>query len=315
MESEKLKVLWVARGNGRGAFKAVVKNQFDSLAGIDKIQFFSLALEGKGIGLYLKNFFRIRSAVKKNQIDIIHAHYSFTAFICALTFSAPIVVSLMGSDVIASKWRRRIIVLFSRLFWKKVIVKTEQMKILIGIEEAEVLPNGVDMEFYCPLDSDKAKERLGWSHLNFHIVFPSDKFRLEKNFKLLSEAVSFLSRPMVEVHEMKGMDKSEVRDFYAAADVVVMTSLREGSPNAIKEALSMNKCVISTPVGDVEELIQGVQGAWIVPFDHEELAECISIVMTMTNPKSDGRKAMVRLSAPKIATRLETIYSLSLSKG
>jgi glycosyltransferase involved in cell wall biosynthesis len=308
MESEKLKVLWVARGNGSGAFKAVVKNQFDSLGELKGIAFFSLVLEGNGIALYLKNFFRIRTTVKRNKIDIIHAHYSFTAFICALTFSAPVVVSLMGSDVIANKWRRRIIVLFSRLLWKRVIVKTEQMKTMIGLEGAEVLPNGVDMTFYAPLDSISAKEKLGWSPQKFHIVFPSDSSRKEKNFQMLAHAVSILDEPLLEVHEMKGLDKSQVREYYAAADVVVMTSLREGSPNAIKEALSMDKCVISTNVGDVKDLIHGVEGAWMVSFDSAELAARISSVIKLKDPKSNGRKAMERLSSPRVASRLETIY-------
>jgi glycosyltransferase involved in cell wall biosynthesis len=308
MESKKLRVLWVARGNGNGAFKAVVKNQFDSLGELKGIAFFSLVLEGNGVALYLKNFSRIRTTVKRNEIDIIHAHYSFTAFICALTFSAPVVVSLMGSDVIANKWRRRIIVLFSRLLWKKVIVKTEQMKIMIGLEEAEVLPNGVDMTFYTPLDSKMTKEKLGWLPQKFHIVFPSDSSRKEKNFQLLNHAVSIVNQPLLEVHEMKGLDKSQVREYYAAADVVVMTSLREGSPNAIKEALSMDKCVISTNVGDVKDLIDGVEGAWVVSFDSTELAARISSVIALKDPKSNGRKAMERLSSPRVASRLEAIY-------
>ena len=308
MESKGLNVLWIARGNGSGAFKPVVKNQFDSLSDFGAIQFFTFVLEGKGWGLYVKNFFKIRKLVKANSIDIIHAHYSFTGFLCALTFSAPVVVSLMGSDVIASKWRRVLIIAFARLFWRRVIVKTDQMKQLIGIDEAETLPNGVDMDFYCPQDLTKSKEKLGWSSREYHIVFPSDSTRKEKNFQLLKEAIQLLNDDRIHVHEMKGLGKGEVRDYYAAADLVVMTSTREGSPNAIKEALSMNKCIISTRVGDVVGLLQGVQGAWLVAFDANELATRIDYAKSHQIFLSNGRLAIERLSAPKVAEQLKALY-------
>jgi teichuronic acid biosynthesis glycosyltransferase TuaC len=308
MESKGLSVLWVARGNGKGDFKPVVGNQLESLKNLQRVSLHALVLDGNGIFAYLKSFFQIRSAVKRNHIDIIHAHYSLTAFVCALTFSAPVVVSLMGSDVIANSWRRRIIVLFSRLFWRKVIVKTEQMKQLIGIEEALVIPNGVDMDFFFPLDSEEFKRKLSWDYSKYHIVFPSNRLRSEKNFQLLADAILLLNRTDIEVHEMKGLTKEEVRQYYAASDLVVMTSLREGSPNAIKEALSMNKCVISTSVGDVVELTSGVDGAWIVSFDPKDLAECIHHVFVRGVLQSNGRLAIERLSSTKVASTLEDVY-------
>lgn len=308
MGTKRLNVLWVARGNGYGDFKPVVGNQLESLKNLQGVSLHALVLDGNGILAYLKSFFRIRSAVKRNQIDIIHAHYSLTAFVCALTFSAPVVVSLMGSDVIANSWRRRIIVLFSRLFWRKVIVKTEQMKQLIGIEEALVIPNGVDMDFFSPVESKEVKRKLNWDTGKYHIVFPSNRSRSEKNFQLLADAIVLLNRADIEVHEMKGLNKDEVRQYYAASDLVVMTSFREGSPNAIKEALSMNKCVISTAVGDVEELTSGVDGAWIISFDPKELAECIDQLLGSTSRHSKGRIAMERLSSTKVAIRLEDVY-------
>ncbi len=314
MESKKLKVLWVARGNGKGSFKPVVGNQFNSLTSLSEISLFSLVLEGKGLQLYIRSFFEIRSAVKRNRIDLIHAHYSFTAFVCALTFSAPVVVSLMGSDVIASKWRRLLIVLFARLFWKKVIVKTEQMKQLIGIEEALIIPNGVDLDFFTPQDSVAAKNELKWSHQKFHVVFTSDSRRKEKNFQLLVDAMNLMDSSDMIVHEMSELSKEEVRNYYAAADLVVMTSLREGSPNAIKEALSMNKCIVSTPVGDVKELFDGVEGVWLVSYQALDLAHRIDEVKRMHGRESTGRKAMNRLSSQRIAATIEALYYSASSR-
>jgi len=43
-----------------------------------------------------------------------------------------------------------------------------------------------------------------------------------------------------------------------AADVLLMTSRREGSPNTIKEALACNLPVVATDVGDVSERVRGL---------------------------------------------------------
>ncbi len=112
---------------------------------------------------------------------------------------------------------------------------------------------------------------------------------------------------------MKGLSKGEVRDYFAAADLVVMTSTREGSPNAIKEALSMNKCIISTRVGDVEGLIQGVQGTWLVAFVANELATRIDYARAHHFSSSNGRLAIERLSAPKVAEQLKFLYFFILT--
>lgn len=310
MEAKKLRVLWVGRGDGHYNFKAVVRNQFDSLKSVEGIELFALPLEGKGPWLYVKNFFTIRQIVKKHGIQIIHAHYSFTAILCALTFTVPVVASLMGSDVIAKKSRRYWIVLFAKYFWKAVIVKSDEMKGNIGIEWAKVIPNGVDLNFFKPEDRVQAQLELGWDISRYHIVFPADPSRKEKNYNLLHSAVESLNDPIIEIHTMTQLTKSEVRRHYAAANLVTMTSLREGSPNAIKEALAMNKMILCTPVGDVDKLFEGVDGVQIVPFSLDRWVEALSKVMRNSTDCNSGRLKMHDLSAEKIANQIATLYFL-----
>jgi hypothetical protein len=45
-----------------------------------------------------------------------------------------------------------------------------------------------------------------------------------------------------------------------ASDVLLLTSLHEGSPNVVKEALACNLPVVSVPVGDIPERIGRVPG-------------------------------------------------------
>src|SRR5207249_1162682 len=69
-----------------------------------------------------------------------------------------------------------------------------------------------------------------------------------------------------------GKSQATLPDFYRAADLLLLTSANEGSPNVVKEALACNLPVISTRVGNVEELLEGLQNCHVCRDDPESLA-------------------------------------------
>ena len=54
-----------------------------------------------------------------------------------------------------------------------------------------------------------------------------------------------------EIHYLRGQPNSDVPIWINASDVLLMTSLHEGSPTIVKEALACNLPVVSVDVGDV----------------------------------------------------------------
>ena len=70
---------------------------------------------------------------------------------------------------------------------------------------------------------------------------------------------------------------SDMENFYASCDVVVLTSGQhsiEGSPNALLEAMSMGRPVVATAVGGVPEIIDhGVEGFLIEDGDGERFSD------------------------------------------
>jgi teichuronic acid biosynthesis glycosyltransferase TuaC len=52
-----------------------------------------------------------------------------------------------------------------------------------------------------------------------------------------------------------------------ASDALLLTSLHEGSPNVVKEALAVNLPVVSTNVGDVPDRIRGIPGSTLLECD------------------------------------------------
>jgi glycosyltransferase involved in cell wall biosynthesis len=69
----------------------------------------------------------------------------------------------------------------------------------------------------------------------------------------------------------------EVRPFYAAADVVAISSVTEGSPNVLLEAMAARVPVVATTVGGIPEIVRHEESALLVrPGDPEGLASALA---------------------------------------
>jgi glycosyltransferase involved in cell wall biosynthesis len=67
---------------------------------------------------------------------------------------------------------------------------------------------------------------------------------------------------------------SNVALYYSLADIFVLPSHSEGSPNALLEAMSAGLPVVATSVGGVPEIVQsGVTGLLVPPRDREAMAD------------------------------------------
>jgi glycosyltransferase involved in cell wall biosynthesis len=77
---------------------------------------------------------------------------------------------------------------------------------------------------------------------------------------------------------------SDVRPFYAMADLMVLPSLSEGSPNVLLEAMAARVPVVSTRVGGVPEIATHQETAWLVnPHDPQALAEAMALLLREAN--------------------------------
>ena len=186
-----MKVLFVSSGNSKVGISPIITNQGKSLEneGLDLTYF---KIKGKGIKGYLKNIKPLRVLLKGSDFDIVHAHYSMSAFVASLSGARPLIVSLMGSDVKSDKLFKVFIHLFNKLFWNKTIVKSEDMKLSLGIKETEVISNGVDLDMFKPLNQLECKKKLGWDFEKKQILFAANPNRHEKNYPLAKKAFSTL---------------------------------------------------------------------------------------------------------------------------
>lgn len=302
-----MRILFVSSGNK--GISPIVQNQGDSLVHQDIIVKY-FPIKGKGALGYLSNVSRLKKYLHNNKFDVVHAHYSLTAFVVSIAKASPLVVSLMGSDVKTGWIYRLIIKIFSFIFsWKTIIVKSDDMKKSLKIDRAIVIPNGVDLLRFKELDKDECQKKLGWDKNKHHILFPANIVRSEKNYKLLEDAYSELKNENIGVHWFNKVPNEETPFWYNAADVVVMTSLWEGSPNAIKEAMACNCPIVSTDVGNVRWLFGDTRGCFFTEYSPSDCAEKIRMALAFKG-KTQGRQRIIDLglSNDLVAKRLIEIY-------
>lgn len=304
-----MKILFIRSGNHSISPISTLQGKSLEQAGV---QVFYFDIIGKGIKGYLKNLYRLRRVVQPLKVDLIHAHYSFSGFLATLAFSGrPVITSLMGSDIKSDNKFRFLVFLFSRFFWKKTIVKSADMYRDLGIKSAEIIPNGVDLSQFYEIDKFVARKILNLPSEEIIVLFAADPNRPEKNFELAQEAIR-LAGSRIKTMYLKGVQPEQVKYYYNAADVVLLTSLWEGSPNVIKESMACNRPIVATRVGDIEWLWGNEKGHFLTSYDIIETSRNINnaISYSLKKYKTDGRNRLIHLELDSvtIAKHLINIY-------
>ena len=265
-----MKVIFVASGNKTvGKVSSFVQSQYDSLveAGLDMILF---PVVGHGAIAHLRAAIELRRMIRKEKPDVVHAHYSVCGHVAAmarvlLQRKPKLVVSILGSFPTHSrKWR--LVRFCIRHIWDKTIVKSQRTARQLG-ESVSIIPNGVNLDMFCPQDQVAARACVGLETDKHYVIWCSHPDRLEKNYALAQTAVEILKKKQdhVELLPIYNKTPQEVVRYMNAADCMLLTSVQEGSPNVIKEAMACNCPIVSTDVGDVRERLTGLDGCYILP--------------------------------------------------
>jgi teichuronic acid biosynthesis glycosyltransferase TuaC len=300
-----MKILFISSGNVHGGISPIVLSQGKSLEpeGI-KVEYFTVA--GKGLRGYFKNIFRLRSHLHKNKYDIFHAHYWLSGIVAYLAGAKPLIVSLMGTESRSGKFIQTIIKYFSKKLWDHTIVKSIRTRNDLNLNEASVIPNGVNMELFRPIPRSECRKKAGLEDGKY-IIFASDPARHEKNYPLAEESVSRAKIPQVQLYIVNNRPHEMMPYFMNAGDVLLLTSLWEGSPNVIKEAMACGLPIVTTDVGDVREVIDGIDGCFITSYDPDEIADKL-ISAIQFGHRTKGREKIRALDEKNIAKKLIRLY-------
>lgn len=114
----------------------------------------------------------------------------------------------------------------------------------------------------------------------------------------------------VELIAVYNKTPEEVCTYMNAADCLLLTSVSEGSPNVIKEAMACNCPIVTTNVGDVTERLENLEGCYVVDSrEPKELAGAIRKSLEF-GKRTEGRKRIIadQLEISQIAKRIKDIY-------
>ncbi len=259
----------VADGRPRTTYFIKRQAEFLQAAGVEVDVFYFKGQ--KKVWNYLKAWVRARRRMAQNRYDLVHAQFGMSGLL-AVPKRLPLVVTFRGDDVqgIVSRCGQvtvvgKILRLACRavaLFADASIVVSEHMKASLpsGVR-ANVIPSGLDLGLFRLIPRDEARRHLGLPPDKRFVLFVGNPAEPRKRYGLAREAVEILNRSLpVELRVAWGSPHTDVPFLMNACDALVFTSLQEGSPNTVKEALACNLPVVSVPVGDVPLRLEGIEG-------------------------------------------------------
>lgn len=262
----------------------------------------------------------VRSVFSVSRIargyDLVHVHYGLSGLFLLNPLRGelpPVVVTLHGGDILSEqgKWMQ---VRLTRHIIRRadaVVTLNQAMTDIVRplVPRVEEIPCGIDVSRF----RSKGVRLHGRRLL---VVFPGDRRREVKDYPLFERTLGLLAdryRIDCEPVELNGMSRPEVASLFQRADLMLMTSVSEGSPQSVKEALACSLPVVSTPVGDVARLLSGVRDCAVAPDrSPETLASLVADVLNGRFPHGVSGSEKIRqlgLDADTVARRVYGLYN------
>lgn len=270
---------------------------------------------------------RAATAVRRAALDsdVIHSQFGSACGLVSSACDNPKLLSIRGSDFYFLKqgprWLRvhgkmaNIMTRMSMERYDRLIVMSNRMKADVSNhvdeQKIDVIPDGIDMERFRPLPRQASRAALGFPEdLRPWVLLPTlQADNPIKRPELASEAVRHLRRrlPSVEFKLVSGVNHTQMPLLINASSVVLLTSVHEGWPNVIKEALACNVPFVATDVSDLWEVAAEESSCAIAPADPRALADALFRAIQM--PRSESLRGRVaHMERCLIASRIHDVY-------
>ena len=313
-----MKVLFAAAKKNSGRFSPFVEEQKEALLR-DGIEVLDYAHTAHGVVNYLKWVPKLRSAIKEIKPEVVHAHFGLTglmAGLAAIGTGVPVVVTYHGCDINDKKLRP-----FSRMAMRlaawNIFVSKRQMVNAYGSEARAakakkgcLMPCGINTKLFDAehVDGEWFESKFGNGE---KVLFAIDFGQEVKDPALAKAVIEDLKLKIadLELVELKGYTREQVVTLMYKCKALLLTSIREGSPQVVKEALASDCPIVSVDVGDVAERVDGLVGCYVVKSrDSKELAEALEKAISFGRTKGRERLLADGLDNEQVAHKLIEIY-------
>lgn len=304
-----MKVIIVCSGNVDNfdfqIHHAFVYEQIESVKKDFHIEYDTFFIKGTGFIGYMRNLKKLRKKIREYSPDFVHAHFGLSGLLACLQRIVPVVITFHGSDVNLPQLKH-LSILAARLSKHNICVSEKIRKRIEGNNRYSIVPCGINLDIFYPIDMKAAREKLNMNPEKKYILFSSSFTNAVKNATLAFSAISMLQFS-VEFIELKNKNRDQVNLLLNACNLLLLTSKSEGSPQIIKEAMACNCPIVATDVGDILEVIDGTDGCYITSFDPEDVAEKIKLALQF-NRRINGREKIQHFDNNIIAKKIFDIY-------
>lgn len=274
-----------------------------------------------------KNFLKSRLEVFdiSGEYDLVHAQFGSACAIVSASARCPKILSLRGSDWYRYNYKSTFIPSihsylacamsrFSMSEYDSVLVMSNRMRAELLLEKpsttVDVLIDPIDLMQFFPIEKNIARKNFGAINDNSKwILFTTLSERNPiKRLDLARKAVEIVNKKFgpVELKVATGIQHDQMPYFVSCCDVALTTSVHEGWPNCIKEALACNIPFVATDVSDLAEISKRESSCRVCSDDPFEIAD--GIINALTSPKSNLRQYVQGMDIQIASGKLLKLY-------
>ncbi len=276
---------------------------------------------------YLKAWWQLQRKLRHEQYDLIHAQFGQSGLL-ALPRRHPMVVTFRGSDLlgtVSDRTGRHLRVSIIHQWLSRIVARRAEEVILVSEHMKEqldpavsvhVIPSGIDFSFFKRTDKKVARERLALPLDEKLVLFVGRPNQARKRCYLAQEAMEILNQSVpAKLIVAWRVPHADIPLYMSACDALVFTSMQEGSPNVVKEALACDLPVVSVPVGDVGERLNGIEGCELCADERPEtIAAALGRVLNRNKPIA-GRESVAALDENLTTEKVLSIYKSILARN
>jgi len=244
-------------------------------------------------------------------------------------------------DASAFNWKRKQAIYARSRFYlaapsRWLMDKVRQSMLMAGAVDCRVIPNGVDLDIFHPIDKSTVRATLGIAENTIVLVSAAANIRRNpwKDYETMRSAFAQIAASSESPHVLlialgedappEHVGRGEIRflpyqedarvvaSYYQAADVYVHAARAENHSLTICEAMACGTPVVATRTGGIPEQVQnGVTGLLTPPGDPEAMAASIRAILQEDSLRRELGENAARFASERFDVRRQVDEYLS----